>query len=139
KHYEEDYGISSTYADFANLGNAEQLITNKTKAVFIETPTNPLMQELDIADIAAFAEKNNLLFIVDNTFLTPYFQRPIESGADIVVHSATKYIGGHNDVLAGLVVSKGDELSETLATKHNAIGAVLSPFDSWLLIRGLKT
>ncbi|MBO1005995.1 methionine biosynthesis PLP-dependent protein [Pseudogracilibacillus auburnensis] len=139
KQYEEDYGISSIYADFSNLDEVEKLITSKTKAIFIETPTNPLMQELDIADIAAFAEKNNLLFIVDNTFLTPYFQRPIESGADIVVHSATKYIGGHNDVLAGLVVSKGEELSETLATKHNAIGAVLSPFDSWLLIRGLKT
>ena len=80
-----------------------------------------------------------MLLIVDNTFLTPYFQRPIELGADIVVHSATKYIGGNNDVLAGLVVAKGEELYAQLVTNHNAIGAVLSPFDSWLVIRGLKT
>ena len=88
---------------------------------------------------AELARKHDLLLIVDNTFLTPYFQRPIELGADIVMHSATKYIGGHNDVLAGLVVAKGEELCEQLAANHNAIGAVLSPFDSWLVIRGLKT
>src|SRR5690625_4175577 len=97
------------------------------------------MQEIDIAKIATIAKEKNLLLIVDNTFLTPYFQRPIESGADIVIHSATKYIGGHNDVLAGLVVAKGEKICEILATKHNAIGAVLSPTDSWLVIRGLKT
>ncbi len=115
------------------------MITENTKALFIETPTNPLMQEIDIEQYAELAKKHDLLLIVDNTFLTPYFQRPIELGADIVFHSATKYIGGHNDVLAGLVVAKGEELCEQLGANHNAIGAVLSPFDSWLLIRGLKT
>src|SRR5699024_10373112 len=97
------------------------------------------MKKIDIAKIATLGKENNLLQTVDKTFLTPYFQRPIESGADIVIHSATKYIGGHNDVLAGLVVAKGEEICETLATKHNAIGAVLSPTDAWLVIRGLKT
>lgn len=139
KQYEEDYEIKSLYADFSNAVSIEKQITSKTKALFIETPTNPLMQEIDIEKTAIIAKKNNLLLIVDNTFLTPYLQRPIESGADIVIHSATKYIGGHNDVLAGLVVAKGEELCETLATKHNAMGAVLSSTDSWLVIRGLKT
>lgn len=139
KQYEDDYGIKSSYADFSNIASIKEQITSKTKALFIETPTNPLMQEIDIEKTATIAKENNLLLIVDNTFLTPYFQRPIESGADIVIHSATKYIGGHNDVLAGLVVAKGADLCETLAAKHNAIGAVLSPADSWLVIRGLKT
>lgn len=139
KQYEDKYAIKTSYANFSDISAIEKLITNKTKALFLETPTNPLMQEIDIKKIAVIAKKHNLLLIVDNTFLTPYFQRPIESGANIVIHSATKYIGGHNDVLAGLVVAKGEELCETLATKHNAIGAVLSPIDSWLIIRGLKT
>ncbi len=139
KQYDDDYGIKSLYADFSDVASIEKIITKETKALFLETPTNPLMQEINIKKVATIAEKHNLLLIVDNTFLTPYFQRPIESGAHIVIHSATKYIGGHNDVLAGLVVAKGEELCETLATKHNAIGAVLSPTDSWLVIRGLKT
>lgn len=139
KQYETDYGIKSSYTNFSSEAAIENKITNKTRALFIETPTNPLMQEIDIEKVAKIAQKNNLLLIVDNTFLTPYFQRPIELGADIVIHSATKYIGGHNDVLAGLVVAKGEELCETLSEKHNAIGAVLSPTDSWLIIRGLKT
>ena len=139
KQYSEAYSIKTTYEDFTNVQNVEKLITNKTKAIFIESPTNPLMVEIDIQQYAKIAKENNLLLIVDNTFLTPYFQRPIEDGADIVLHSATKYIGGHNDVLAGLVIAKGDELCGQLATNHNAAGAVLSPFDSWLVVRGLKT
>src|SRR5690606_3499183 len=99
----------------------------------------PLMMITDLAKVSAWAAERGLLTIVDNTLLTPYFQRPIELGADIVVHSATKYLGGHNDVLAGLIVSKGRELTERLAFLHNAIGAVLSPQDSWLLMRGMKT
>src|SRR5690606_7156583 len=99
----------------------------------------PLMIEFDLDVFAEICKKNDLLFIVDNTFYTPYFQRPIDHGADIVFHSATKYIAGHNDVLAGLVVSKGQELSERLTFLHNGIGMVLSPIDSWLIIRGLKT
>lgn len=137
--YEEDYKIKSSYADFSNIASIEKQITSKTKALLFETPTNPLMQEIDIVKITTLAKKYNLLLIVDNTFLTPYFQRPMESGADIVIHSATKYISGHNDVLAGLVVAKGKALCATLADKHNSIGAVLSPTDSWLVIRGLKT
>ncbi|MCH1625476.1 methionine biosynthesis PLP-dependent protein [Fredinandcohnia quinoae] len=139
KYYSEAYGIHTTYSDFTDVEVVEKLITDKTKAIFIETPTNPLMQEIDIKRYSKLAQDYNLLLIVDNTFLTPYLQRPIEDGADIVIHSATKYIGGHNDVLAGLVVAKGEALCEKLTTLHNASGAVLSPFDSWLLVRGLKT
>ena len=139
EQYSDLYSISTTYSDYTNVAETEKLITEKTKALFIETPTNPLMQETDIEQYAKLARKHDLLLIVDNTFLTPYLQRPIELGADIVLHSATKYIGGHNDVLAGLVVAKGEKLCEQLGANHNAIGAVLSPFDSWLLIRGLKT
>jgi cystathionine gamma-synthase len=138
-HYAKVYNIQTTYTGFEDKSTTEQLISKNTRALFIETPTNPLMQEIDIEAYADLAAKHNLLLIVDNTFLSPYLQQPLELGADIVIHSATKYIGGHNDVLAGLVVAKGNILCEKLATVHNATGAVLSPFDSWLLIRGLKT
>ena len=139
KTFAENYNIKPVYNPFTNVEEVESLINENTKALFIETPTNPLMQEIDLVEYAALAEKHNLLLIVDNTFYTPYFQRPLELGAHIVLHSATKYIGGHNDVLAGLVVAKGSELCEKLAFYHNGIGMVLSPMDSWLLIRGLKT
>ncbi|WP_368654470.1 methionine biosynthesis PLP-dependent protein [Ornithinibacillus sp. 4-3] len=137
--YRDAYNIHTTYSTFTDLTETEALINENTKALFIESPTNPIMHEIDIEAANKLAKKHNLLLIVDNTFLTPYIQRPIELGADIVIHSATKYIGGHNDVLGGLVVSKGKELSEKLAMFHNTAGAVLSPFDSWLMIRGLKT
>ncbi|MRH41055.1 methionine biosynthesis PLP-dependent protein [Aquibacillus halophilus] len=139
EHYSSTYDIKTIYSEFTNVSETQKLITKNTKAIFIETPTNPLMQEIDINQFSALAERNGLLLIVDNTFLTPYFQRPLELGATIVIHSATKYIGGHNDVLAGLVVAKGTDVCEKLAFIHNATGGVLSPFDSWLLIRGLKT
>lgn len=138
-YYADSYGIQTTYTDFSDVKNVAAKITDETKAIFIETPTNPLMETIDLSTYAALAKKHDLLFIVDNTFLTPYFQKPIDHGADIVLHSATKYIGGHNDVLAGLVVAKGEELCEQLFTNHNAIGATLSPQDAWLIIRGLKT
>ncbi|MDV6378346.1 methionine biosynthesis PLP-dependent protein [Sporosarcina sp. GW1-11] len=137
--YEQMYQITTRYLSFEDVTEVEQAITERTKAIFLETPTNPLMLNINISIYAELAKKHNLLLVVDNTFLTPYFQRPIEEGADIVIHSATKYIGGHNDVLAGLVVAKGEELCERLFTKHNAIGATLSPLDSWLVVRGLKT
>lgn len=137
--YEKQYGIKAHFVSFTSISNVESFITKNTKALFIETPTNPLMQKIDLIHFAKLAKKHNLLLIVDNTFLTPYYQRPIELGADIVVHSATKYIGGHNDVLAGLVVTKGEELSNKIFTLHNASGATLAPIDSWLLLRGLKT
>lgn len=139
EHYSGAYAIQTTYSSFNDVTETERLITSNTKALFIESPTNPLMQEINIEQFAVLAHKHNLLLIVDNTFLTPYLQRPLELGADIVIHSATKYIGGHNDVLAGLVVAKGKVICDKLIENHNASGAVLSPFDSWLLIRGLKT
>lgn len=138
-HFADVYNIQTTYTAFLDIQETEAKITANTKALFIETPTNPLMQEIDIESYAKLAKERNLLLIVDNTFLTPFLQRPIELGADIVIHSATKYIGGHNDVLAGLVAAKGEEICGKLAAMHNTAGAVLSPFDSWLLIRGLKT
>ena len=139
KYFQDTYNISPIYSKFESVEQVESLINDNTKALFIETPTNPLMQEIDLAAYAELAQKHNLLLIVDNTFYTPYFQRPMEYGAHIVIHSATKYIGGHNDVLAGLVVAKGAELCERLAYIHNGSGMVLSPLDAWILIRGLKT
>ncbi|MFM9277058.1 PLP-dependent transferase [Paenibacillus jiagnxiensis] len=133
------FGVTASYVDTNDLTALEQTRRPNTKAVFIETPTNPLMMITDITAVAGWAKKHGLLTIVDNTLLTPYFQRPIELGADIVVHSATKYLGGHNDVLAGLIVTKGKELSEEMAFLHNSIGAVLSPSDSYQLMKGMKT
>ncbi|MFX3624905.1 MAG: methionine biosynthesis PLP-dependent protein [Ectobacillus sp.] len=133
------WNVRCSYVNTQENTAIEEAISPHTKAIFLETPTNPLMQVTDIEAVAAIAKKYNLLLIVDNTFYTPLLQRPIELGADIVVHSATKYLGGHNDVLSGLVVAKGEQLCEALTYHHNASGAVLSPFDSWLLIRGMKT
>lgn len=133
------WGLTSTYVNTSNVDRIEKEINPNTKAIFIETPTNPLMEQTDIAEVAKIAKRHNVLLIVDNTFYTPLLQQPIKLGADIVVHSATKYLGGHNDVLAGLIVAKGKELCEQLAKFHNAAGAVLSAFDSWLLMRGMKT
>lgn len=133
------FGVTATYVDTNSIDDLQSSLKPNTKAVLIETPTNPLMMITDIEKVAAWAKVNNLLTIVDNTLLTPYFQRPIELGADIVVHSASKYLGGHNDVLAGLIITKGDELSAQMAFLHNSIGAVLGPQDSFLLARGMKT
>ncbi|MBL4932494.1 trans-sulfuration enzyme family protein [Clostridium paridis] len=114
-------------------------ISEDVKGVFIETPTNPLLSITDIKRVAEEAKKRNLTVIVDNTFMTPYFQNPLSLGADIVVHSATKYLGGHSDVVAGLAVTNSTEIAERLAFLQNSIGAVLPPFDSYLLVRGIKT
>ncbi|MEK8126989.1 aminotransferase class I/II-fold pyridoxal phosphate-dependent enzyme [Paenibacillus filicis] len=133
------YGVTASYVDTNDLDGIEALAQPNTKAIVIETPTNPLMMITDIEKVCTWARSKGILSIVDNTLLTPFFQRPIELGADIVVHSATKYLGGHNDVLAGLIVTKGKELSEEIAFLHNSIGAVLNPQDSWLLMRGMKT
>jgi len=133
------FGVSASYVDTNDIDALAAHYTPQTKAVLIETPTNPLMMITDLERISSWAKAKGLLTIVDNTLLTPYFQRPIELGADIVVHSATKYLGGHNDVLAGLIVTKGKELSEQMAFLHNSIGAVLGAQDSWLLVRGMKT
>lgn len=133
------FGITSSYVDTNDLDALESVRKPNTKAVFIETPTNPLMMVTDLEAVGLWAKRHGLLTVVDNTLLTPYFQRPLELGADIVVHSATKYLGGHNDVLAGLIVTKGEELSQEVAFLHNSIGAVLSPSDSYQLMRGMKT
>jgi len=133
------FGVTATYVDTNDLDALEAARRPETKAVLIETPTNPLMMVTDLERVSAWAKRHGLLTIVDNTLLTPYFQRPIEWGADIVVHSATKYLGGHNDVLAGMIVTKGSDLSQQMAFLHNSIGAVLGPQDSWLLMRGMKT
>jgi len=117
----------------------EKSITTNTKAILIESPANPLLTITDIKTISDIAHKHNLLSIVDNTFMTPYLQRPLDLGADIVIHSATKYLGGHCDLIAGLVVVNDDKLAEKIAFLQNSIGAILEPFDSFLLIRGIKT
>lgn len=134
-----NFGISVSFVDGSELAEITGAITPATKAVIIETPTNPLMKIVDIKAVSDICRRLNLLHIVDNTFLTPYFQRPIEWGADIVLHSGTKYLAGHNDILAGLVVAKTPELGAQIKFIQNSTGAVLSPNDSWLLIRGLKT
>lgn len=135
----ENWGLKVKYLQTEEPEQIRTEITEKTKAIFLETPTNPLMEKTDIGKVAEIAREQGLLLIVDNTFYTPYIQKPLTEGADIVIHSATKYLGGHNDLLAGLIVAKGKELCEKIAFYHNSIGAVLSPFDSWLLIRGMKT
>lgn len=133
------FGIEATFVDTGNLSNVETAIQENTKAIFLETPTNPLLKITDIEAISKFAKEKGLLTIVDNTFMTPYFQQPISLDADIVVHSATKYLGGHSDVVAGLVVVNSDQLATDLHFVQNSVGAVLGPQDSWLLMRGIKT
>ncbi|MCM1107022.1 MAG: PLP-dependent aspartate aminotransferase family protein [Blautia sp.] len=119
--------------------DAEAYIQENTKAIFIETPTNPMMHVADIRRIAGIAKKHGLLLIVDNTFMSPYFQNPLALGADIVIHSGTKFLGGHNDTLAGFIVTGSEEISDRLRFLIKTVGSGLSPFDSWLIIRGIKT
>ncbi|WP_336773860.1 bifunctional cystathionine gamma-lyase/homocysteine desulfhydrase [Paenibacillus sp. MMO-58] len=132
-------GIEATFVDTADLDALEQAVRPNTKALLVETPTNPLLKLTDIEAVSAWAKPHGLLFIVDNTFGTPYWQTPLALGADVVVHSATKYLGGHSDVVAGLVVTADEKLGEELHYIQNAVGGVLGPHDSWLLIRGIKT
>lgn len=139
QHISAKNGIEITMLDTGDTQALQQAINPKTKAMFIETPTNPMMQVTDIAAVSKIAQLNNLLLIVDNTFLTPYLQRPLTLGADIVIHSGTKYLGGHNDTLAGMLVVKSEEVAEQLRFIYKTTGACLSPFDSWLIIRGIKT
>ena len=131
-------GLTFTHMD-CSQDDAESCITEQTKAVYIESPTNPMMHIVDIRKMAETAHRHKLLLIVDNTFLSPYFQKPIELGADLVIHSATKYLAGHNDTLAGIVVAATRELSEKLHMIAMTTGGVLSPFDSFLVTRGIQT
>lgn len=133
------YGMEFSYVDTSVLADVEKSIKPNTKALFIETPTNPMMKVTDIRAVVAIAREKKILTIVDNTFLTPYYQRPLELGADIVIHSGSKYLGGHNDTLAGLVAVNDENLSEKLKFIHKSTGAALAPFDCWLLLRGIKT
>ncbi len=133
------YGATFTYVDMTDLDNVRNAITDKTKMIFVETPTNPMMKVTDIREVVKIAKSINAISVVDNTFLSPYFQRPIELGADVVVHSGTKFIGGHNDTIAGIVVTNRDDLSEHMREQLKSHGNGLAPFDSWLLLRGLKT
>ena len=135
----QNFGITYSIEDTTNLKTLEQQFTDEVKAILIETPANPLLTITDIEGVARIAKRHGALTIVDNTFMSPYLQRPIPLGADIVVHSATKYLGGHSDVVAGLVVVKDDELAHRIGFLQNATGGVLAPNDAFLLIRGIKT
>ncbi|PZF72779.1 trans-sulfuration enzyme family protein [Taibaiella soli] len=135
----EKFGIRVNYVDTTDVTNVIDAITPKTKLIWLETPTNPTLKISDIEAIAKVAKQNNLLLCVDNTFASPALQQPILLGADIIVHSATKYLGGHSDLIAGIVVSRTAELGEQIKFIQNASGAVLSPNDSWLVIRGIET
>ncbi len=131
-------GLQVTLVDFSRE-DIERFITEQTKAIYLETPTNPMMHVHDIDKYARIAKRHGILLIVDNTFLSPYFQNPLELGADIVVHSGTKYLGGHNDTLAGFLVTNRKDVEERLRFLAKTTGAGLAPFDSWLILRGLKT
>lgn len=135
----KNLGIHYSIEDTTNLETLETKITPDVKAFFVESPANPLLTVTDLSAVAQIAKNHGILTIVDNTFMTPYLQRPLELGADIVVHSATKYLGGHSNLVAGLAVTSNKELAERLAFAQNAVGAVLGPFDSFLLIQGIKT
>lgn len=132
-------GCEFTYVEMSDLNAVREAMRPNTRMIFVETPTNPMMKVADIRKIADIAKENGAYFVVDNTFLTPYFQRPLTLGADIVVHSGTKYLCGHNDVIAGIVVVKTPELAEHFRAQMKSRGNGLGPFDSWLVIRGLKT
>lgn len=133
------YGLTFTYVDTSDLAAVQTAITPATKALFVETLTNPLLKFADLPALASLCRASNLLLIADNTFLTPYLLRPLDYGADITVYSATKYLSGHNDTVAGLAVVKDPILAEQVYFHQNSVGAVLGPQDSWLVIRGMKT
>lgn len=138
-HISVKNGLTFDAINTSDIRLIEKHIKPNTKAIFIETPTNPMMHVTDIKKVTQLAKKHHILVIVDNTFLTPYFQKPLDLGADIVLHSGTKYLGGHNDTLAGFLVVNSTELSDKLRFIYKTTGACLAPLDSWLLIRGIKT
>ncbi len=135
----EKFGLQFTYVDTSRIEAVRDAIRPNTKIIYLETPTNPMMTLTDIAACSEIAHKRGALVVVDNTFCSPYLQRPIELGADIVVHSTTKFLNGHSDSIGGAVISNSDEIAEQIGFLQNAIGAILSPFDSWLVLRGVKT
>jgi len=133
------FGIEADFIDTTHIDTIEQYIKPETKMLYIETPSNPLLRVTDIKKSAEIAQQHNLISVVDNTFMTPYFQNPLPLGIDLVLHSATKYLGGHSDVVAGLVATKDADLAERIGFIQNSTGGVLGPQDSYLLVRGMKT
>lgn len=134
-----DFGTSVSYVDARYVGNIESVLTEDTNMVWLESPTNPLMRMADISEVAVLCEDHGIPLVVDNTFMSPYFQTPMELGADVVLHSTTKYLGGHSDTLGGALLTNRGDIYDKIAFHQNAVGAVLSPFDSWLVMRGIKT
>lgn len=140
--FEEIYckhGLEFTFVDTRDLDQVTRNMKPNTRAFFIETPSNPMMKVTDISALVCIARANNITVIVDNTFLSPYYQRPLDLGADIVVHSGTKYLGGHNDTLAGFIILNDPDQADKIRDVQKSVGAVLAPFDSWLILRGIKT
>jgi len=132
-------GITFSFVDLTKDGTLEATFTNKTKLVWLETPTNPMLKIVDIAKISKIVHEHNCLLVVDNTFMSPFFQRPLSLGADLVIHSVSKYINGHTDVVGGFVIVNDDKIAEKMRFLQNSMGAIPSPFDSYLAMRGLKT
>ncbi len=135
----KNFGLKFSYANTCRLEEVRKVLRPETRMLFIETPTNPVMEITDIAATARLAHEHGVLLAVDNTFMSPYFQRPLELGADVVVHSTTKYLNGHSDGVGGAVILNDEALAEHLKFLQNAAGAILGPFDSWLVLRGVKT
>jgi len=135
----EKFGLEFTYVDTSSTDAVRAAIRENTRVVYLETPTNPMMTITDLAACSELAHQHGALVVVDNTFCSPYLQRPIELGADIVLHSTTKFLNGHSDSVGGVVVSNSDQIAEQIGFLQNAVGAILSPFDSWLVLRGIKT
>jgi cystathionine beta-lyase/cystathionine gamma-synthase len=134
-----NFGLTFTYVDTSDVANVEQAFQKTTRLIFLETPTNPLMELCDLRAISELSHRHGIEVVVDNTFMSPYFQRPIESGADMVVHSTTKFLNGHSDGIGGVVVCTKPEQAEKLAFLQKCAGAILSPFECWLILRGVKT
>ena len=135
----KDFGLDYSWVDTSDLKNIENAIKPNTKMVYVETPTNPMLTITDIKGVAEICKNNKFICVVDNTFMSPYFQNPLEMGSDIVLHSSTKYINGHSDVVSGIIVTKDDAIHERLRYIQNAAGAIPGPFDCWLILRATKT
>ncbi len=135
----KDYGLEFSWVDTSNTRNIENAVKNNTKMVYLESPTNPMLQLTDLEAASGICRRHNLICVADNTFMSPYFQNPLSFGCDIVIHSTTKYINGHSDVIGGIIITSSEKLHERLRYIQNAAGAVPSPFDCWLVLRSTKT
>lgn len=133
------FGITCTFIDMTRLENIEEAVRPESRLLFLESPSNPLLKVTDLVGAVKIAKKHGLITLIDNTFMSPYFQRPLDLGIDIVVHSATKFLGGHSDVIGGAAITRSDELASRIYSVQNGFGAILGPQDSWLLLRGIKT